>query len=304
MENQKKLNIIKEAEQFLKKQTDIKEYIYEFTIEDTFFDKYMISYLNKETGKQFHIDADYYGNKLRIEYSPKWIPNTVEDNLLSNLSQSNKELIDVSNYTITQMAKVLEKANKIELNKNKGIEKYLKYCKENNINIPKDIKYKDRKIKFDNVNIVKEKILQKLSKIKKYENFEILYILLDKIDPKRSFALATNGNEMIEINIISHKIKKVRNEEYSIENDILGELKTNKEIFYMSMQCHYSIWKWIENYKPQNLFQESALQKYLQYCKEKNITKEVIENGTQRSKIPNAMKHYKQRKRNKCEDAR
>lgn len=145
-----------------------------------------------------------------------------------------------------------------------------------------------------------EKILNEtmefLKNSEEYKEMEICYILEDKKDIKESFIIAMEGNDIIQINAITKEVNDVADWAYNIDEDIFEELEENKIIVYMSMNMHYGIWQTIDNWYPEEVEYKKGMQKYLKYCKENKITKEVIEKETKLDKLPNVMKYYKKDK--------
>ena len=58
----------------------------------------------------------------------------------------------------------------------------------------------------------------------------------------------------------------------------------------MTDDVHYSIWNSINELYPNDIEYKNGVQEYLQYCKEKNITKEYLDKKTGLN-TPNIMKY-------------
>lgn len=145
-----------------------------------------------------------------------------------------------------------------------------------------------------------EKILNETKELLKnsedYKDMEICYILEDTKDMKESFIIAMEGNDIIQINAITKEVSDVADWAYNIDDDIFAMLESDKKISYMSMNMHYGIWQTIEQWYPEDLEHKKGMQKYLKYCKDNKITKDVIEKKTELDKLPDAMKYYKKEK--------
>ena len=145
-----------------------------------------------------------------------------------------------------------------------------------------------------------EKILNETKELLKnsedYKDMEICYILEDTKDMKESFIIAMEGNDIIQINAITKEVSDVADWAYNIDDDIFAMLESDKKISYMSMNMHYGIWQTIEQWYPEDLEYKKGMQKYLKYCKDNKITKDVIEKETELDKLPDAMKYYKKEK--------
>lgn len=145
-----------------------------------------------------------------------------------------------------------------------------------------------------------EKILNETKELLKnsevYKDMEICYILEDTKDMKESFIIAMEGNDIIQINAITKEVSDVADWAYNIDDDIFAMLESDKKISYMSMNMHYEIWQTIEQWYSEDLEHKKGMQKYLKYCKDNKITKDVIEKETELDKLPDAMKYYKKEK--------
>lgn len=145
-----------------------------------------------------------------------------------------------------------------------------------------------------------EKILNETKELLKnsedYKDMEICYILEDTKDMKESFIIAMEGNDIIQINAITKEVSDVADWAYNIDDDIFAMLESDKKISYMSMNMHYGIWQTIEQWYPEDLEHKKGMQKYLKYCKDNKITKDVIEKETELDKLTDAMKYYKKEK--------
>lgn len=147
--------------------------------------------------------------------------------------------------------------------------------------------------KMFDINKIKDEISELLRKSEDYNDYTINYILLDKLESEKSIAIASKDYEIIEINLKSLEIGTLMEWAYSIDEDVFGELEKDKEIGYMSMECHYGIWSVIQEWYPEDIENKKGMQKYLKYCKDNKITKEVLEKETGQSDIENVMKYYK-----------
>lgn len=158
--------------------------------------------------------------------------------------------------------------------------------------------YEETRIKME-----KEDIITFLKDSADYSYMELDYILEDKKDKTKSYAVASDCDEMIEINLSTHEVSNIAEWAYSIDSDIFGMLEENKDISYMSMQVHYGIWCQIDKYYPEEIEYKNGMQKYLKYCKENNIDKKTID---ERMNIdtPDVMKIYKKILKDKKEKER
>lgn len=149
--------------------------------------------------------------------------------------------------------------------------------------------------------IIKE-ISQLLKNSEDYGDYSLEYILIDKEETENSIAVAMYGEDIIQINITSHEISSIPDWAYNFDEDIFGMLEDNKEIGYMSMNTHFNIWETINQWYPEDIENKQGMQKYLKYCKNNKITKEVIEKEVKLDVSIDVMKFYekeeKQKKKN------
>ena len=150
------------------------------------------------------------------------------------------------------------------------------------------------------------KILQEITELLKgnedYEDMEICYILEDTKDKNESIVIAMKDEDIIQINPFTKEISDVADWAYHVDDDIFGMLEDNKKIAYMSMMMHFNMWESIKFYYPEDIEHKKGTQKYLKYCKDNKITKEVIEKATKFNDVYDAMKHYKKDRMKRKDD--
>lgn len=144
---------------------------------------------------------------------------------------------------------------------------------------------------------IKEKVTNFLKNSEDYEKFNIEYILKDNQNVNETIVMASNYDEMICVDPYSMETMAVADWAYNFDDDIFEELEKGKEISYMRMEVHYSIWMDLGQYYPEDIEHKKGVQKYLKYCKENNITRAVIEKEMNLEKVPNIMKFYKDYRR-------
>ncbi len=143
-----------------------------------------------------------------------------------------------------------------------------------------------------------ERAKELLKNDEEYENYELSYILIDKDDKEETTAIAYNADEIAQIDLKTNEITPVADWAYNIDEDVFGELEENKEIGYMSLDCHYGVWSVIEAYYPEDIEYKKGMQDYLKYCKENGITKEKLEKEVN-YEGEDAMQHYKEKNKSK-----
>lgn len=126
-------SIKESAEKFLAKQDEIKEYTYAYTTICKFIplDGDTATFIEKSTGRIFAV----LPKRSKIEFPPKWFGNKykLEDVLSLDIGACPNELIDISKSTYEYMNKVIRNMDKEKLKNDTGLQNYLKFSKENNI---------------------------------------------------------------------------------------------------------------------------------------------------------------------------
>ena len=147
-----------------------------------------------------------------------------------------------------------------------------------------------------------EKIKKKMEKIIENDDSDYEYklecVLIDKKNIKKSYGIAMDNNDVAIVDM-SGEIEPVKDGEYNFdigEDFILPHLEIGKmEIAYMSMNIHYGIWQEIDRYYPKDTDYKKGVQMYLRYCKENNITKEVIDKGINNTITPDVMRYFQEK---------
>ena len=124
-----------------------------------------------------------------------------------------------------------------------------------------------------------------------HKDKKIQFVLENTNDQYKSKAVASDIEEILDINPITKEINFIQEWDFNIDNNIFAELN-DKNIVYMSMHTHHAIWQYIaENYP--DIDNKEGMQKYLKYCKENEITKEKIQIESKLSNLDDVMKYYK-----------
>lgn len=149
-------------------------------------------------------------------------------------------------------------------------------------------------------------ILDKVNEIlrEEYKNFSLAYVLKVKDECQNCYAVAMDGSKIIGFNPFENEIDNLADWDFNIDSELFEELEWNREIIYMSMECHYSIWNEVSNLYPEDIEHKEGMQEYLKYCKKNKIDinkiKEVIkENDIDIKDIMKFMEH-----KNKNREAR
>lgn len=116
-------------------------------------------------------------------------------------------------------------------------------------------------------NTVKDNIL--------YEDYEIQYVLSNK--GNITDIIFANDPKVISINPKTLKIKELQLEYSVLDEILLPELEKGKQIEYMTDDAHDYMWYIIEMYYPDDMEYTKGMVKYLEYCKNNNITRQYLD---------------------------
>ena len=145
---------------------------------------------------------------------------------------------------------------------------------------------------FDCSNLKKD-IDEYLSNIE--ENKEVDYALVNK-DTNDYYVIASNGTEeLIEFSkgteYEEKKFDKVWEWDFNFESYLFDYLNKGFEIQYMSDVIHYAVWQEIERCYPDDYLSTRGLYKYIEYCKNNNISKEYLDEKVTND-TPDIMKYF------------
>lgn len=141
---------------------------------------------------------------------------------------------------------------------------------------------------------LKNKMEKILKKSEEHKDKEIDCILLN-YKTGDIYATAINYDEILEFR---SNIKKLSIDYYEIiealfnnDDDFFGRLEDGYHIEYISMDSNYGLWNVIDELYPTDINNKLGVQKYLQYCKNNNITKEIIDDAI-KGETPDIMHYY------------
>ena len=128
-----------------------------------------------------------------------------------------------------------------------------------------------------------------------HQNKHIDYILVDP-DTNETYVLASDGyDEAIEFTPLSKNYEggytNVPEWDYNFDYYIYNLLDEGKQIAFMTDDVHYGIWNSINELYPEDIDYKEGVQWYLQYCADKGITKEYLDEKTGKD-TPDIMKHF------------
>lgn len=216
---------------------------------------------------------EYLKETFNFEYSNSFVRNTFSnfiDYAIENFNYSENQLAHYLSDMIDELEyKEIKKViSNFEKTKNEFFEQKQRY--------EKIVNYEKNKFNIPIINKVEKAI--KNDEDYNY-NFEmkVNYIMIDKKDKSQSYAIVElDYNQLVIVYLESMEMRDIAEYAYTIDNDIYGDLESGKEIAYMSLDVHYGIWQDAHYYYPEDIQHKEGLKKYLQYCKDKHIDKNLL----------------------------
>lgn len=130
------------------------------------------------------------------------------------------------------------------------------------------------------LGVLKRTVDEFIRENEKYEGLELKYILTNNQDYKKTEAVlgdATMENGLILYIFDNEKVIEIPDWHFNYDEYIYEKLVNGYEIGTMSDDIHYSIWNDISQNYPHNIENTEGVKKYIEYCKEKGITKEYLD---------------------------
>ena len=216
---------------------------------------------------------EYLKETFNFEYSNSFVRNTFSnfiDYAIENFNYSENQLAHYLSDMIDELEyKEIKKViSNFEKAKNEFFEQKQRY--------EKIVNYEKNKFNIPIINKVEKAI--KNDEDYNY-NFEmkVNYIMIDKKDKSQSYAIVElDYNQLVIVYLESMEMRDIAEYAYTIDNDIYGDLESGKELAYMSLDVHYGIWQDAHYYYPEDIQHKEGLKKYLQYCKDKHIDKNLL----------------------------
>ncbi len=142
--------------------------------------------------------------------------------------------------------------------------------------------------KFTNEEIIlfsKEALLEST-----FSDCEIEYVIKNRDEANNTFVIATNRDITVGFNPFENEFYNYQDWAFDLDEDLFRELEWNKEIIYMTKNCHCGIWLELSKYYPEEFTYVEGVHEYLKYCKENNITIDKILEITNDPSLKNVMK--------------
>lgn len=147
----------------------------------------------------------------------------------------------------------------------------------------------------EKVNQIKNEIESFFKDNDDHKNKHIEFIL---INPKTNETITIASGDVDEIIEFAPYTKgyengfgKVQDWDFSFDEYLFERLEKDYKIGYISDEFHYNIWNSLEELYPTDYNNKDGVQTYLQYCADKGITKEYIDDKT-KLETPDAMKYF------------
>lgn len=147
----------------------------------------------------------------------------------------------------------------------------------------------------DIVSQVKYDIESYLMEDMENQEMRIDFIL---INPKNNdtISIISDGYEkIIEFTPYTKEMKnglaEIPEWDYNFDEYFFKELQNGYDIGFISDDTHYNLWTTIDELYPEDIDNKNGVQKYLQYCKDNNITRDYIDDVMKLS-VPDVMKNY------------
>jgi hypothetical protein len=147
----------------------------------------------------------------------------------------------------------------------------------------------------DIVSQVKNDIESYLMEDMENQNKVIDFILYNP-ETKETQVLASDGLEDIILFAPFTKEQengymKVPEWDFNFDEYFFKELQNGYEIGFINDDSNYGLWNTINDLYPEDIDNKDGVQKYLQYCKDNNITRDYLDNVMKMS-VPDIMQHY------------
>jgi hypothetical protein len=147
----------------------------------------------------------------------------------------------------------------------------------------------------DIVSQVKNNIESYLMEDMENQNKVIDFILYNP-ETKETQVLASDGLEDIILFAPFTKEQengymKVPEWDFNFDEYFFKELQNGYEIGFINDDSNYGLWNTINDLYPEDIDNKDGVQKYLQYCKDNNITRDYLDNVMKMS-VPDIMQHY------------
>lgn len=145
------------------------------------------------------------------------------------------------------------------------------------------------------VEVIKNGIENSIREDEELNGTSIDFILISP-DNDDTISIISDGQEkIVEFTPYTKEMKTgyatISEWSYNFDEFLFQELEKGYEIGYMSDNNHYGVWNSIEELYPEDINYKDGVQKYLQFCADKGITKEYLDKQTGLD-TPDIMKYF------------
>ncbi len=147
----------------------------------------------------------------------------------------------------------------------------------------------------ESIEKTKKHIEEILQNNEEHQDKKIDFILI-KPDTNETLTIASNGaDEMIHFAPYTideqDEYNHIADWDFSWDEYFFKDLQDGYEIGYITDEIHYNLWNTIQEFYPDDINYKDGVQNYLQYCADKGITKEYLDNKTNLD-TPDIMKYF------------
>ena len=125
------------------------------------------------------------------------------------------------------------------------------------------------------------------------KSVEMVLMNSKNTDESLAYAYSKEEDSLIEIRPHTKEneaVWSIPEWDFNFDNYLFEQLESNYEIGMITPEMHYNIWNSLNELFPEELNNLEGVQKYLQYCKDNNITKQYIEEQMN-MKVPDVMQY-------------
>lgn len=145
------------------------------------------------------------------------------------------------------------------------------------------------------VEMTKNNIENSIKEDEELFGTKIDYILINP-DNKDTISIISDGvDKIVEFTPFTKEMKtgysKVSEWDYSFDNYLFKDLENVYQIGFMTDETHYNVWNSLEELYLENINNKDGVQRYLQYCADKGITKEYLDKQMNLD-TPDIMKYF------------
>ena len=234
-------NSYDDAEKIVQDMYDNCEYVLDYNdLENTDFKQYPYPKIKNDFNVNINIKFDVKNSRLLI-------------------NNNNEFRCENNNDLLRAFENFIDKNIALENGKEKKSDLYIKNDNKDILKIAKD--YDDALLNDDEI-------------MNEDDGVRVQYILVD--DNKNVKEVISFGySDIYDINPKTYEKTYIHDYVYDVDSFLFEKLEEGLSIGYMTLANHYDVWLHLSN-NYENIIHKDGLQKYLDYCKENNITNDLI----------------------------